>query len=202
MFRTPAKTKREEWNEYPTWEDIQTRVVEKAEAGRSGSPLEELLKERREKRRSLGIDRSPSPRPLPKYTTYAERKVRDKELDKEIARRRKEKGLPPLKSISVGPIGPQPPTEFAFQRASIDGVISVGKSGTWRTRVSGFANSYPIAAQEVSNDAGRRAEEISNNDLEDTSKIRRATGQKLEKLTSDETLKNHNSGNRSIRYQL
>ncbi|KAJ0176352.1 hypothetical protein K1T71_007531 [Dendrolimus kikuchii] len=103
MFRTPAKTKREEWNEYPTWEDIQTRVVEKAEAGRSGSPLEELLKERREKRRSLGIDRSPSPRPLPKYTTYAERKVRDKELDKEIARRRKEKGLPPLKSISDQP---------------------------------------------------------------------------------------------------
>ncbi|KAJ0169362.1 hypothetical protein K1T71_015246, partial [Dendrolimus kikuchii] len=82
----------------------------------------------------------------------------------------------------VGPIGPQPPTEFAFQRASIDGVISVGKSGTWRTRVSGFANSYLIKTQKVSNDAGRRAEKILNNDLEDTCKIGRATGQKPEKL--------------------
>ncbi|KAJ0170995.1 hypothetical protein K1T71_013194, partial [Dendrolimus kikuchii] len=53
-------------------DEIDQRGSQMAEEGVEGSPLQDLLQERREKRQSLGIDTSPSPKPLPSYTTYAE----------------------------------------------------------------------------------------------------------------------------------
>ncbi|KAJ0169512.1 hypothetical protein K1T71_015099 [Dendrolimus kikuchii] len=48
-FRTKYTPEEDEWNRYPTWEEIQQKGGE-MEQGEEGSPRQELLKERKEKK--------------------------------------------------------------------------------------------------------------------------------------------------------
>ncbi|KAJ0172436.1 hypothetical protein K1T71_011575 [Dendrolimus kikuchii] len=128
------------------------RKQKRAEAGYVTPPSDIISPGRTEviKDRAKELERT-SLTPTSPVTSRQHQEVRKKPLTLKFSPPQKKKG-------QVGPKDPQHPCEFAFERVRNGRVRTARRRGTWSPRGINLANSRPIFALKVSEDAERRGQ--------------------------------------------